>query len=185
MQTFNLQIEFKKIVETKQFIQVHLHDTPNEFKVAYIIGVSDGYLALAEINDSGVLDGVTVLRSDMVETIKVATIYLSELMKKIDRNSLDKQVAESIRRIKKFSFEGFVSGLENTNTIVEILYENGYILTGRIIGHSDESLVLDEYRSECDRLFARCYINFEAIAQISFNIPYLEILSQSLADKKL
>ncbi len=185
MNNFNYQNELKKIVQSKQLVQVHRNSTTNEFKAAYIVSIDDKYLTLIEVANDGTPFGVSIRHMDEVDVIKVETIYLSELAKHVNRDALYQQAMKSIENIKRFTFDGFASGLENTNTIVEVLKENGDVLIGRIVGHDDKILVLDEYREETDRRFARCYITFEIVAQISVDIPYLNIITQSLTDKNL
>lgn len=185
MKKFNYKDELKKIIENKQLTQVYLNGEPNQFKVAYIIDANSDYLTLGEINDNTSLDGVGIYRIRDIALLKVDTVYLNEFIKQINHDSLYKQISSDLVGIKKFTIEGFVSVFENTNTVVEILTEDANALVGRIIAHDDEAVVLAEFKAEVDRSMGRTYVNFDMIARIAVDIPYLRVISKSLTDKNL
>ncbi len=185
MKNFNYQNELKKIVENKQLVQVYFHDTPSDYSVAYLLSADDDFITLAEIANTAAFDGVTIRHMSDVDIIKPDTIYLNELMKQITDDSLYQQAMKDVEGIEKFSFDGFISGLENTGTIVEILSTNGDNFTGKITGYDDEVLILEEYRSELPRTLSRAYIRLKVVAQISVDIPYLRIIARALADKSI
>src|SRR6185369_4558171 len=135
MKNFNYQDELQKIIDNKQLAEVRFHSNPGGFKVAYILNTNAKYLTLAEIEPKATLDGVCVYLMTDVYSIKVGTTYVNTWSKKITDESQYEQALKDIEGITDFSFEGFISRFENTDTLVEILLENTETLAGKIVAH--------------------------------------------------
>src|SRR5258708_29844277 len=107
-------------------------------------------------------------------------MYIRGLVKLNTGSSLQQQALKNVENIKDFSFDGFISGFENTDTIVEVLYESDNASAGKITAHNKEVLVLDEYYAQNDQGLVRSYISRETITRISVDIPYLRIIARFL-----
>ncbi|MBI1872237.1 hypothetical protein HYS10_02330 [Candidatus Collierbacteria bacterium] len=184
MKKFDFQTELKRIIDSRQLVEVNLHGAPT-YLVAYILSANDKYLTFAVVSSSATLTGVTICHMVDVDSISIETIYLSELAKQISDDSIYQQALKDVQNIKEFTFDGFASGLENTKTLVEITTDNDDNISGRIAGHSDDILILDEYSSESDRRIRRTYFNRETIVRISLDVAWIRTISRSLDDKNI
>jgi hypothetical protein len=183
MKQFDYQAELKKIIETKQLVEVDI-DGPGH-GVAYILNANDEYLTFAKINNNAALDGVIICPMTDVNYVQTDTTFISELAKHITGKDLHQQAIKVVDGIKEFTFEGFISGLENTRTIIEFTDKDEDSFSGRILGHNDKIIVVDEYYTEDSGRFARSYVNRATISRIVVASPWLNIITRSLADKNL
>lgn len=184
MNPLNYQSELQKIIDGKQLVEVNLHGAPT-YLVAYILSANDEFLTLGVVSSSATFTGVTICRTDDVDSISVESIYLSELVKQISANSIYEQAIDDIKDITELTFDGFAAGLEGTKTLVEITTDNDDNIAGRIVSHNDNVLVLDEYSSESDRRLRRTYFNRNTIVRMSIDVAWIRTIARSLADKNL
>ncbi|PWU24137.1 hypothetical protein C5B42_00550 [Candidatus Cerribacteria bacterium 'Amazon FNV 2010 28 9'] len=182
MKKFSFKDELQKIVSTKQLVQVHFQDDPSQFKVAYILAVNNDFITLIEVDSSAAFDGVCIYPMEDVTAIKVDSLYVGELAKRVS-DSIHAMALQEVKNVKKFTFEGFISGFENSKTVVEISYEKDDGRAGRIIDHDNEVVVFDEYREEGANRLARAYIKLDSILRISVDVPWTRTVSRSLIDK--
>lgn len=179
MKNFNFQTELQKIIEKKQLVAVRFKRTPEEFKVVYLLDANDEFTTIAEIDNRGELDGVCMYHSDEINSVSTYSQYLSKLEKKIDPSTL-KRVLSTIENVKEFSFTGLASAIENTDTLVEVEYENGFRPVGKITGHDEQALFLTEFDDESKEPLAHFLIKFSAITCMSLDIPYMRDIVASL-----
>lgn len=181
MKEFNYKAELDQIIEGKQLIELRVYDVQKTFNVAYVLNSNEKYLTVAEINPKKQLDGVCIHLQADICSIKVDTPYLKQFVEKIDPEFLYERALKDIEQIGTFSFEGFVSAFEKTNTLVEILFENGNGITGKVIDHSREVVVLDEFEKKYADSTGHSYNNFSSITRISVDIPYLNEIAKKIA----
>jgi hypothetical protein len=184
MKTFDFKKRMNDAIKNKELVEINLHDAPT-YKVAYILGAAEGFLLFAEVSSSATMTGVFLCQSEDVDSVCLDTIYTSELAKQIPGDSLYLQAAKSIENVKKYTFDGFISAFENTKTIVEVTTSDENSYAGRIVGHNDKTLVLDEYSSEIDRYVGHMYFNRSIVIRLSVDVPWLRTIARSLADKNL
>ena len=111
--------------------------------------------------------------------------YLSEFEKQLPDTSIYDQAMHYIESITAFTFDGFAESLENSKTLVEITTQGDNNYAGRIAGHSDDILVLDEYTTESDKRLKRTYFNRETIERISLGVAWVRTIERFLADKNI
>lgn len=184
MKKFDFTSKFNNITKNKELVEISLHGAPT-FKVAYVLGAAKEHLLFAEINSSALPNGITICQTSDIDFIALDTVYTSELVKRIEGASLFDQAVKEAKPIKKYTFEGFISAFENTKTIVEITTDEEVVYAGRIIGHDDKVLVLDEYSTESDKCLGHLYFNRSIISRLSIDVPWLRTIERSLADKNL
>jgi hypothetical protein len=183
MKNFDFQTDLKRVIDSKLLVEINLGLGGNlNHVVAYIINANDDYLTFARISNDATLQGVTICLMRDIESIQTETKFIKELMKDITDDSLYQRVKKDIDKIKDFTFLGFISAFEATNTIIDITSENESY-TGRVFAHDDKILVIDEYYAEDDGRFARSYINPSIITSITVGGTWLKIIARSLADK--
>jgi hypothetical protein len=153
--------------------------------VAYLLCANEEFLTFAEVSSSALFAGVIMCKLADVDALKTETIYLGELVKSITDDSLYQQAAKAIENISDFTFDGFASGFEGADTLLEIVDENEDTFVGRVMAHDENVLVLDEYYTENDRRFAHSYINFATIIRLGINVPWVRTVARSLADKNI
>lgn len=184
MNSFNYQAELQRVIEQKQLAQVFLNGAPT-FKVAYLLSANEEYLTFAEVSSSATFAGVMICRLSGIDAVKVSNLYLGELIKQIPGESLHQQAQKTIESIKEFTFDGFLTAFEGTKSIVELVDDNEDTFAGRLIGHDDQVIAMDEFYTEYDRLFARSYVNRSIITRMGVEIPWLRTIALSLADKNI
>jgi len=172
MNNFNFQNELQKLVESKKLIAVRFRSVPEEFKVAYILNANSEFTTIAEITDTGGLDGVSIYPSDEISSLGFKTEYLDELETKVDPSTLNRALANTAT-VKDFSFKGFAAAFANTDTLVEVEYETDFRPFGKITGYDDEGLYLEECDDEFDTSLASFLIKFPAVQCMSLDIPYM------------
>ncbi|MDR0300584.1 MAG: hypothetical protein LBI13_11000 [Streptococcaceae bacterium] len=167
--------ELKKFGNAK-LIELHLTES-EEFTAAYILGTSSDYFAFAEIRNTGDFHGLTIASWTDVDVIKRDTLYLAELLKKIDINVIEKEVADSLLLVDSFSSLGdWINKLSGSEKIVGITYRgNVDDFAGKIVKHDDTMLLVDEYYSEYNSKFASSYLRLEEVSRLT-----IIILSKSL-----
>lgn len=184
MNEFSFQNELKNIVDSRQLVEMVLDGEP-DYRVVYFLSADENFVTFAEINSAAGYVGVSICRMADITSISVDTIYLSELTKQIQGDSLYLQAKKAVESIETFTPSGFISALEDTKTVVELTTHARESIAGRIVGHDDTVLVLDEYSSESDRRIARTYFRFPEIVRIAVDVPWLRTISQSLLNKNL
>lgn len=184
MKKLNYQNELKKIINSKQLAEVFLHGAPT-YKVAYLLSANKDFLTFAEVSSSAQFAGVIMCRMQDIDSISLDSLYLKEIVKQIPGDSLYQQALQSITGLKKFTFDGFISALENTKTVVEITTENEITIGGRIVGHDDTVIVFDEYAAGNDQRLAHTFFDRTTIIRISIEVPWLRTIARFLAEKKL
>jgi len=70
-----------------------------------------------------------------------------------------------------------LSALQNSGHVSEIICEDAEVLVGRIVGHDDEIVAVDEFVKKSQKSFSRAYANVKNIRRISLGIPYLRKIS--------
>lgn len=184
MKKFNFQEELKRLIESKQLVELNLNlEGKLGHGVGYIIDANEEYITFARVTNDATLEGVTICLTQGIESIETETNFTKELAKDITNDALYQEAIKNVEKVKKFSFLGFVSAFENTPAIVDISSENQNY-TGRIIDHDDEMLVIDEYFAEDFGRFSRSYINPSIITSITVGGTWLKIIARSLSDKK-
>lgn len=176
--------KFNNVTKNKELVEISFHGDQT-YKVAYILGAADKCLLFAEVSSSGTVAGITICKTEDIDSVSLETIYISELIKQIPGDSLFNQAMKSIANVKEYTFDGFISAFENTKTIVEVTTDDENTFAGRIVEHSDETLVLDEYSSEMDRCLGHVYFNRSIISKLAIDVPWLRTIARSLADKNL
>lgn len=184
MKALDYQSELQKIIDAKQLVEVVIHGFP-PFIAAYILNANDEYITLAEVSSSATLAGVMILRASDIDYISVETLYLSELIKQIKDDTVYRQAIVNVQNIKDFTFNGFAQCFEDSSTLVELTLYDEDIIAGRIVGHNDKILVLDEYSTHSDRRVRRTYFNFDSVSRITLDIPWIRTIARSLADKNI
>lgn len=181
---FDYQDELKKLITAKQLVEVSLIGAPT-YKVAYLLSANDDYLTFAEISSSATFSGVILCRMNQVDWISSESLYVDELSKQITDESLYKQATDNIKNFKKFTPSGFITAFAGTSTIIELTDEDENVFAGRIVGHGEQHLLVDEYYAENQQRFARKYFNIANISRMAVDVPWLRTISRSLADKNL
>lgn len=176
--------ELQSIIKSRQLVEINLKGAPT-YKVAYILAINDEYITFAEVSSSASFAGVIICFTEDIESISIDTIYLSELSKQIINDSLYTLAENTIKEVREFTFEGFVSAFKNTSTVLEITTENEVTIAGRVITINNDILLLDEYSSESDRRIARSYFKREVIVRLAIDVPWLRTISRSLVDKNI
>ena len=184
MKKFDYQDELKKIIDTKQLVEVNLRgDT--EHAVAYIIDINDEYLTFARIGNDATLQGVIICLTNNLESIQVETNFINELSKDIRDDSLHTEALKIIEGVKKFSFKGVVSTFEGTETLIEVTTVDNENYSGKVIALDDRAMVFDEYYPQDHGRFARTYLNPSLFSRVTIGGTWLKIISRSVADKNL
>lgn len=183
MKSFNYQSELKKIIDNKELVEITLTNSKSSHFKGYLLHADSEYLIFAAIGNEYVFQGVGIVRKSYLESIQVETHFVSQWKKGIKDDSIYAKAQKSISSIKEFSFEGFVKAFEGTETLVDVVTEvENY--TGKIIGHDDEILVIDEYFAEYETRYSRAFINPANIQSITIDSPWLDLLKQAMADRK-
>lgn len=178
MQTFNYQETLQKIITKKQLVEVRFIGNTEEFKVGYIFRADDISLILIEIDSEGNQDGICLYPIKSISLIKTNTEYLLELSPKLEGKEFTANVQNALKDLKGISIKEFCESLYNSNTMIEILYEDGFTITGKIIGIGNEILAIDEYSEDSGKSVAQAYVPFSIIERIALEIPYLKELAK-------
>jgi hypothetical protein len=184
MKKFNYKDELKKMITTKQLVEVNLRGD-GAHAVAYIMDASDEYLTFARISNEAVLQGVMICLTRDLESIQIETKFISELAKDIKDDSLHQEAAKILKDVKKFSFKGIASAFEGTETLIEVTTVDKDNFSGKVIALDDDALLLDEYYPQDHGRFARTYLNPSVFRCITVGGTWLKITSRSIADKNL
>jgi len=177
MKKFNFQKAIQDIVTNKQIVEVRFAGSSSGFKVGIILSADKQYLSMIEVGTKGQFDGVCIYRMEDVSSIKTDTLYSSKLLKLLDVTSLYETALSNIEELKEHSFRGFLSALQNSGHVSEIICEDAEVLVGRIVGHDDEIVAVDEFVKKSQKSFSRAYANVKNIRRISLGIPYLRKIS--------
>jgi hypothetical protein len=181
MKKFNYRDELKKIIASKQLVEVNFrHDS--EHAVSYILNANDEYLTFARISNSATLQGVITCLTRDLESIQVGTTFITELSKDIQDDSLHTEASKLLENVKKFSFEGIVSAFEGTDTIIEVTTVDNDNFSGKVIALDDRAMVLDEYYPQDPGRFARTYLNPSLLLRVTVGGPWLKIISRSITN---
>lgn len=183
MQQFSYQAELKKIVESKQLVEISF--SHEQDIVAYILRASDEFITIAEVSASTTLLAVSTYRLSEVELIKTESLYLDRFSPQVTDDSLYQRAQAAIAAVEDCSFDSFLKAFVHTEGFVEVIKENGDSLQGRVLEYDDKVILLEEYYTQSDRRFARSYINRNLVYCLAVDTPRLRILTKSLAGKRL
>ena len=173
MKKFNFQNTIQDLIVNQRIVEVRFAGSSKGFKVGIISSADKLYLYLIEIDTKGQFDGVCMYRMEDISSIKIDTLYCSKVLKLVNVASLYEAAMQYIREFKEHSFDSFLSYLENTGQVSELIFEDAEILVGRIAGLDDEIVVVDEFIKKSPKSFSRAYANIKNIRRISVGIPYL------------
>jgi hypothetical protein len=187
MQKSNYKDDLKKVIDSKQLVEIDLSLTGKlDHFIAYILDANDDFLTVARISNDLTVQGVTICRMSDVETIQTETGFVKDLSKGITDDSLLKKVKVETEKVKNLTFGGFISAFENTKTIIEITTQDDENFTGRIVNNDNKRfLILDEYFPGDHGRFARTYINPAIITSFTVGGTWLETITRSVADQNL
>ncbi len=178
MQKFSFQAELQKIISSKQLAEIRFQSKPDLFNVAYILSANEVYLTLAEIDPKAHFDGVCIYQVSDLSSIKVDTEYLKKFGKKIKDDGIYQRAIQGISTVKEFTFQGFISAFENTDTYVEILCGRQDTPAGKIVGHDEAVIVLDEISGKKQTSFTKTYIVRSTITRLSVDVPWVNKITQ-------
>lgn len=184
MKQFNIQNELKKIIDSKQLIEIDLRGI-EELIYAYLLKSNEEYLTLAVINANGMFSGVTICRMEDINLISTESNFINEMAKLVESDSVYLQSLKEIEDIEEFTFIGFVSYLEETKSVAAVTRDNQENIEGRIAGFDDMFMVIDEYAAGKDKKIARTYFPFSDITRISVGTILLKSTSKYLAENNL
>lgn len=182
---FKLATQIQFWIDNKQLVQIHNSERTADFDVAYILHFENNFLTFTDIGTDGKYGGIIMCHIDDVQLFKTESLYLQELVKKVDNDSIYQQAKEDIDGIDKFTPSGLLSTFKGEKTIVGITYSSGERFAGRVIDLSGPTLVIDEYGSEYDRRFSRTYLKAENITRIFLSFNWLKTIARSLRDKNI
>lgn len=183
MSTFSYIDELKKIITTKQLVEVNVHGD-GEHLVAYLLAANEEYLLFSQVTNDATFGGTTLRLTRDIESIQVETQFIKELSKDIDDDSLYQQAMKSIHGLKELSFEGIAELFEDSDTIISIKTVNDTLIAGKVIAHDDDILVIDEYYLQERERVARTYLNPSQIQYITIGSAWLQITQRAITDSQ-
>lgn len=177
---FKLTTQIQSWIDNKQLVQIHSNERINDFEIAYILHLENNFLTFIKIGVNGKYDGIVMCLISDVQLFKAESLYLRELEKKVDKDSIYQQVTKVVSGINKFTPSGILSTFKSEKNIIGIIYNFEEKFTGRIVDFSGPTLVIDEYNSEFDHRFSRTYLKTENITRIILNSNWLKSIEYSL-----
>ena len=127
----------------------------------------------------------SLLLTAVIARLQFDTIYLTEFSRRVDCQKIYQQTIADLEGIKKFTPSGIFSAYQGKKTLITVAYSSGEEFTGRVIGLSESTLIIDEYGAEFDRRIARIYLKIEEITRIYLGDNNLRTTTLSLASKNI
>ena len=174
MKNLDFQAELKKIMEDKRLVEIYFHRA-SSFGVCYIISVNVEYITLAIIGHNEVYLGVAIFPMSEVESIAIDTTYLKSLEKLLADNSLYKKALNDVKDIEEFTFDGFISSIEEIGTYAELHLEDERMFV-KIVNYNDDILAVDEYADNRKGIIAHTYYKRADIVRMVFKTPSLRMV---------
>lgn len=177
------EIFLKKIILEKKMVELRFYDE-SDFRTCFVLNANVDFLTFVEVNSGGQYSGVLIYKQNAIKTIKVDTIYLSELIKNVDVDDIYR-VVEALELQGNFSFDNFLSNASKNKRMIEITFNNEDYLSGIVVDFNDSHVLIDEYYAENDRRFARSMISKADIVSLAVDLNWLKTVERSLKDKNI
>lgn len=185
MNKFDFQSELKTIIDKRQLVEIDLNMNGKlDHFIAYLIDVNEDYITFARISNDLALQGVTMCLLTNVQDIQVETKFVAELRKGISDDSLNEEAKKEVENVREFTFKGFFTAFEGTETLIDINLE-GAGFTGRVVGIDDSVVAVDEYYAEESTRFSRTFINPLTLVSVTVGGTWLKIIARSLVEKNV
>lgn len=184
MKKFNILSEIQELIQSKQIVEFDLNGI--EYLVyAYPLQANSEYITLGVVSPAGTLTGVTICRFEDVRLFSTKTIYIGEMTKLVEGESVRQQALKEIEDIEEFTFVGVASYLQQSKIVAQISIDHDETFDARIVGFDDAFMVCDEFMGGKDKRLARTYFPISSICRIVLSTPMLKATNQYLIENNI
>ncbi|MEP7167714.1 MAG: hypothetical protein ABI758_07120 [Candidatus Woesebacteria bacterium] len=178
MNRFSYKHDVQQLIEKRELVEFGLQGA-STFGQGYILKYNDDFITITAVNPAYLYSGTSIFPTEQIEYLSVDTSFLREFAKRVDATAVYQEALQTIQTVKDFTFDGFISCFEGTQTYLEIATdEDSFVCT--IVGHDETIVAVDEYSQNNTQRIAHSYYPKARIKAILLNSSYAQLVQNFL-----